>query len=318
MLVRDEDDILAETIENILKWIDFLYVFDTGSTDSTVEILREYARKDERVKIHFASPVVFNQNIRSALFEIYRGNFKNGDWIVKLDADEIYYVTPPDFVRNKLNNNESCVYLTWYYFRLTDNEVNGYESGRIDIHEDRKRSIIDRRRFYFVPEYSEPRMFLYRNTMSWGENLAFPANAGYIAKERIPVLHYPHRDTLQMQKRFKLRSTVNKTHGYAGRHWNIDDWRLEVVKTELPFSNELDRPALGLASIKGLDVSEIQYWSKDERLPQIKYLNHIKPPFKRLFQWLLYRSVISVIDRFRRKTSEDFVSKFKQSNPIND
>src|SRR5205814_10091794 len=110
---------------------------------------------DSRVVPYLSKPIVYGDNLRCALFDQFRERFSGGDWVMKIDADEFYHVAPPVFVKERMRRGESAAYLQWYFFRLTAREVADYESGRVNITEDRKRPIEDRRRFYKVSTYGE-------------------------------------------------------------------------------------------------------------------------------------------------------------------
>jgi len=47
--VRDEADIVGQSLRHLLTWADAVYVFDTGSVDETWEIVQDFAGKDRRV-----------------------------------------------------------------------------------------------------------------------------------------------------------------------------------------------------------------------------------------------------------------------------
>jgi glycosyltransferase involved in cell wall biosynthesis len=44
-LVKNESDILQETIYAALDWCDYIYVPDNGSTDGTWELVKELAKQ---------------------------------------------------------------------------------------------------------------------------------------------------------------------------------------------------------------------------------------------------------------------------------
>ena len=202
MLLRDEIDIIVQNLTHLLSWIDSLYILDMGSVDGTWEIVQDFARKDARIVPFFSEPIVYDDNLRSMIFNQYREKFDAGDWVMKIDADEFYHVAPPRFVAERLRPLDTAVHLQWYFFRLTTQESQDYETGKVDVEEDRKRPIEDRRRHYKISTYAEPRMFRYRRSMRWPHNASFPFNAGFVARERIPIRHYPHRDPRQMERRF--------------------------------------------------------------------------------------------------------------------
>src|SRR5271170_3388489 len=92
MLLRDEGDIIEQSLNHLLSWIDGLYILDMGSVDGTWEIVQEYARRDKRVVPFFSKPIIFDDNLRSMLFAEYRRRFEPGDWVLRTDTDEIYHV----------------------------------------------------------------------------------------------------------------------------------------------------------------------------------------------------------------------------------
>ena len=49
MVIRDEDDIIAESLASLLEWIDGIYILDMGSTDMTWEIVNDIAQREKRV-----------------------------------------------------------------------------------------------------------------------------------------------------------------------------------------------------------------------------------------------------------------------------
>ena len=78
MIVKDEEELLAQCLESIRSWVDEIIVVDTGSTDRTVEIAQSYGAR--------------------VFFQPWKGDFSRprnlslskatGDWIFIIDADE--------------------------------------------------------------------------------------------------------------------------------------------------------------------------------------------------------------------------------------
>lgn len=317
MMVRDEDDIIAQTLSHLLSWIDALYVIDLGSTDQTWEIIQDAATKDKRVVPYMSKPILYVDSLRSVLFHHYRERFRPGDWIMKIDADEFYHVPPPQFVSERVGRLEGCLHLLWYFFRLTTDEVSAYESG-LDVMGDRKRPIEQRRRMYKIASYSEPRMFRYRRSMRWYHTNNWPFNTGYVARERIPIRHYPHRDPLQMQKRYRLRAAMMRLGAATGPHWILEDWRKDVVDLALSDSGRLEQTTdEGLAAAPGHTDSELREWLPGTPLPELQLNNHLANWRKRLAQRMIYPLLVPLIDRRRPKYSPDYVPPFLPHN-VND
>src|SRR4051795_8958852 len=91
LLVRDEIDILPEALPAFLTWCDAVYIFDLGSTDGTWEYVLDAARSESRIVPFERRPVVYSDDLRCVPFHHFRDRFRDGDWIVKLDADEFYH-----------------------------------------------------------------------------------------------------------------------------------------------------------------------------------------------------------------------------------
>ncbi len=80
MIVRDEEEMLPRCLEAVKDGVDEIVIVDTGSRDRTVEIARSYGAK--------------------VLFHEWTGDFSEarniglnaatGDWLLWLDADEIF------------------------------------------------------------------------------------------------------------------------------------------------------------------------------------------------------------------------------------
>jgi hypothetical protein len=305
MIVRDEGDVLAQVMEHLLTWIDHLYVWDLGSTDNTWEIVEQFAAKDKRVVPFLYRPTIYSDSIRSYMFHKLRDRFKQGDWIIKVDGDEFYEINPPDFIRDRLRPIDSALYLQWYYFRLTNRDVAAWERGEETL-ADRARPIQDRRRFYNIVEYTEPRLFKYRRNMQWLQNVYWPYNTGFVAKERIPLRHYPHRDPAQMQSRYDLRFEMMGLKAAAGGHWNLKDWRSDVIDMDAPKAQPAEGEATGVRTMAGIRDDDLRELKPGEKLPEVRLTGHIARGVKRFAQRMVYSGLTWFLDRRRPKFDPNF------------
>lgn len=310
MLLRDESDILQEALTHLLTWADAIYVYDLGSLDNSWEIVQDFASRDRRVVPWMKRNTIFGDQIRSDLFEAYRDRFRDGDWIVRADADEFYEIAPPDFVRQRLRPHESAIYLSWYYFRLSGVEVSEYEAGIRNLVEEREKSIFERRPYFKIPDYAEPRLFRYRSTMQWpAVGASFPFNAGLVARERIPIRHYPHRDPAQMELRFELRAAMMSLGSNAGPHWRSSDWRSDVLDTD-PVTGRLieNNNGSGLRAATGHTHGDVFFWDGSSLLPTVEATTarHLARGARRLSQRVIHRVALPVLDRYRPGHSGSF------------
>lgn len=280
LCVRDEVDIIKECLDHLLEWADHVHVYETGSIDGTWELIQQFSEKDPRVQIRTREAVWFNDAANRAwLFHVSRKHMREGDWIARVDADEFYHEAPPDFVRERLRGRESSVYYQLYDFCLT--------TGDMEM-ADRSAPVVDRLRWYRVDSYAEPRLFRYRDTMSWPSVASFPRNAGYLSRARIPIRHYPHRSPEQMARKCAIRSFMMSNEKNRGvwkhadlHHWSTTEWRKNVVPSGDP----------GLT-----------YWQYGSNLPYDGSTAHIAGVLKRSVQKAVYNGIgIQLADWFNRK-----------------
>lgn len=83
MIVKNEEKNIVNCLERALKIVDEAVVVDTGSTDKTVQILKDNYEENERVKIIEHEWENDFSKARNKSLE-----YATGDWILVLDADE--------------------------------------------------------------------------------------------------------------------------------------------------------------------------------------------------------------------------------------
>ena len=281
--VRDEADIIGQTLRHLLEWADAVYVFDSGSEDETWEIVNQFAAEDRRVIPLKKDRVFFSdKRVRAWIFHQARRRMRDGDWFLRVDADEFHHVAPPEFVKTRMQKHETVAYHQYYDFRLTASEANAWNEEQL---RDRERPIAQRRRWFTVSAYTEPRLCRYRSSMQWPACASFPHNAGYIARERLPIRHYPHRDPLQLQRRCRLRAMmVGPLDNPSCHHWAEGNWRRHLAADQ---------------------SEDLRYWEPGTDLPPFHFTNHLSAWPKRLLQRLVHTSLLPILDRFRTPYSED-------------
>lgn len=116
MLVRNEADrYLREVLEHASKYIDRAVILDDGSADNTVQVCKEILKN---IPLAIVSNKVsgFNNevNLRKQLWDMTVKT--NPDWILCLDADEVF----ENKVEYELKNIINQPYYDYYDFRLYD------------------------------------------------------------------------------------------------------------------------------------------------------------------------------------------------------
>jgi len=218
------------------------------------------------------------------MFHQARRHMRDGDWFLRVDADEFHHIPPPEFVRKRLARHETVVFHQYYDFRLTAAEAAAWQAGAETL-ADRARPIEERRRFLTVGAYSEPRLCRYRASMRWPPTVSFPFNAGFRARARLPIRHYPHRDPDQLERRCRVRAAMmadaeNRREWSRPLvdRWSLDDWRRFVIPAEHP---------------------GLRYWQPGSPLPEFHFTNHLARPHVRAAQRIAHAYLLPVLDRLR-------------------
>lgn len=284
--IRDEADIIGQCLQKALQWADAIYVFDTGSVDNTWEIVQDFAGNDKRVVPMRKEPVYFSETrLRSYMFHIARQQMRDGDWFLRVDADEFHHLSPPEFVKNWMRKHETVAYHQYYDFRLLQAEVDAWNREEETL-QDRQRPIEERRRHYTISDYSEPRLCRYRKTMQWPMTVSFPFNAGFVARERLPIRHYPHRDPVQLERRCRLRAIMmsdeeNRANWTrpALHHWAERNWKKFITPDNL---------------------TGLKFLEPGTELPLVRLTNHLRAPHIRALQRFVHAFCLPMLDRTRR------------------
>jgi glycosyltransferase involved in cell wall biosynthesis len=285
--VRDEADIIAQCLTHLLTWADAVYVFDTGSVDDSWEIVQDFAARDRRIIPLRKDQVYYSETrLRGWMFNEARKAMRDGDWFLRVDADEFHHVPPPEFVKSEMKSHETIAWHQYYEFKLTEAEVRAWDSGQETL-ADRSRPIEDRRRWFVPNPYSEPRLCKYRATMKWPVNVSFPYNSGFVARVRLPIRHYPHRDPVQLDRRCRLRAVMMADEQNRSdwsqpelHHWAKRDWQAFITKDNDP---------------------DLLYWKPNTELPRFHFTGHLARPHVRLLQYVTHRTLLPFLDGRRPK-----------------
>lgn len=114
MQVRNEENrYLKEVLEDLSQYVDDIVVVDDGSTDNTVRICESFPKVREvfcLTQSHFHK----EWELRNILWR--EGTKHNPDWVLAIDADEIFEKKFHEEVSSLINQDE----YDWVAFRLFD------------------------------------------------------------------------------------------------------------------------------------------------------------------------------------------------------
>jgi len=186
IICKNEKDFIGDCLESV-KWADEIIVFDTGSTDGTLEIVEKYKVKLVRYKSESVSFGEWhNQGLKEA----------GGDWVLYLDADERITPLLKNEIQEKIKIFESSVYAIprrnfllgkelsfggWY----PDYQIRLFQKAKLkrwvgDLHEhpefEGKVEKLNNPMIHFQPEKIEPAL---KKSIKWSgieANLLLEAN----------------------------------------------------------------------------------------------------------------------------------------------
>lgn len=117
MIVKDEKEVITRCLTSMLPLIDYWVIVDTGSTDGTQAIIKEFMKMKRVPGELYERPWVDFAHNRNEALELAKGK---SDYLFFIDADE-YLVYDPNFTHPTFDKD--------YYFVTT--KSNGMDYGRL-------------------------------------------------------------------------------------------------------------------------------------------------------------------------------------------
>lgn len=115
MIVKNEESCLRRCLDSLTGIVDEIIIVDTGSTDKTVEIAKEF---DAIIK-----PYQWKNDFADA--RNYALSFATKDWILVLDADEYLRQSDRDLLISSLNDvSNDCYFIKTLNFTTSANDEN--------------------------------------------------------------------------------------------------------------------------------------------------------------------------------------------------
>lgn len=222
MIVKDEADILAQTLDSLITFGSFkkIYVFDNGSSDNTLQIAQQYA--SDRVEVGLLEEP-FSDNLKFENVYRYMHFLKNGDWFAILDADEVYQESLLTIVQVAELENSNYIESRSAQFYFTELELN-YEF-------DPSVPAIKQRPYYLL-NYGEPRIFRYSDNSRLTSELVKKRDSMLIKCSRqLLIHHFQFRSAKQTQRRLDIR-LANNVHSKNWGHISSPKWQDYIVSAK--------------------------------------------------------------------------------------
>lgn len=229
-VVKNEGDIIGQTLTAALAWCDRIAVLDNDSDDDTVaEVEAVAAAHPDRIEFIGRYTGAFHNDLRMIPFQRLFGEASTDDWWCRLDGDEFYPQDPKAFLA-ALSPLECRVNAINLFYEYTDVDWSAWQAGQESL-ADRQRPIHERRRYYRAA-YEELRFMRHHPKLRWCGGEHWPTPRGPLAAHRIVMQHFRARDPEQLQRRLAVRQiAAERGRRKPDHHWRVSasDWQSQIV-----------------------------------------------------------------------------------------
>jgi glycosyltransferase involved in cell wall biosynthesis len=268
-LVKNEADVIGQSLAAAAAWADAIYVFDNGSDDGTWEIVGDVAATHPNVMPSIQDATPYSQSLRRVLFERYRR--EPGDWWGFLDADEFYIDDPRQFLA-AVPERFGEVWNASFEYYFTDVDAARYDEDPAAYADDVP--VGDKCR-YFINNWSELRFFRDTEQVYWNEGHGSPDGLDPVYANRIRLKHYQYRSPQQIQRRIDSRREALERGSFL--HEMLPDWKHAILHPlEVDFETASPRYAPATWRDRIVDASDLtedrgEYVIDDAALPPIPH-----------------------------------------------
>ena len=220
-LVKDEDDIISQTLIFATRYCDKIFVIDNGSSDRTWEIAQDLAAQYPQIVPFEQTHLAYNDALRARVYNQVHQELSDDDWWMILDSDEFMAEDPKTIIQQAMLNKADIIRSWQIQFYFTDKDLAEWETGR----DNRDKPIFERRRYYLI-NWQEPRLFRNQTGPVWDVkiNSGVPNGLKRVWHRRILNRQYQFRDPEQIEKRLRLRFGNPSFRA----HVTSPDWRTTV------------------------------------------------------------------------------------------
>jgi glycosyltransferase involved in cell wall biosynthesis len=129
-IVKNEADILQESLIAALHWCDHIYVFDNGSSDGSWELVKELSQQYSQIVAYKQDDILYSNGLRADIFNAFRSNASLQDWWCALDADE-FYIDDPRIFLAKIPSHLQTVWSASLNYYFTDQDTISYQQDPV-------------------------------------------------------------------------------------------------------------------------------------------------------------------------------------------
>ncbi|KQP39786.1 glycosyltransferase family 2 protein [Pseudorhodoferax sp. Leaf274] len=215
LIARDEADIIEHTLLSLRQQGGFtkIFFYDNGSSDGTLAVAKKFTDIVASAEL-LTTP--FSDQLKYQLLNAHAREFKTGDWMAILDADELYAEPPLGRIEQAESTGANCIESRSAQFYMTPSDAS------TDF--DPQTPAIEQRCHYLI-NYGEPRLFKHQPEVPLTEAMVKQRLAPLRpAPETLLINHFQYRSATQVQRRIDIRIANNRSSGNWGHvqknHWN--------------------------------------------------------------------------------------------------
>jgi len=252
-LVKNEDDVIGQTLTYATRHCDKIFVIDNGSTDRTWDIAQELAGQYPQIVPFEQTTLPYSDALRARVYSQVHQELGDDDWWMILDSDEFLAEDPVPLIQRAMKQRADIIRSWQIQFYYTEKDLAEREAGK----DQRDRPIFERLRYYLI-NWQEPRLFRNQRDRAWNTtvNNTIPDGLGKVLGRRILNRHYQFRDPVQIEKRLKLRFG----HPSFAAHVKTVDWRSTIrASRDLSYFREGEPWQFKLAGVSSYYAKTLKY-----------------------------------------------------------
>jgi len=220
--VRNEGDIIAQSLRHAARAYDLILVVDAGSWDDTVARVQEVSAEHPHVVLLGTVPGGYAESIRRHVFARFARRLPPHSWWGIVDADEFAADDLREVVATAHRERADQVRFAMAQFYITRREA---AEGRATA-ADRHLPIHARRRAY-VMDQSWRRLFRNLPWLRWNTDTSWPERLVHWGSRRLEIRHYQYRDLEQIRLRIETRAELALSPAFLRMH---PHWRVPRVE----------------------------------------------------------------------------------------
>jgi len=222
LIAKDEADIIEQTLLSLREFGGFkkIFFYDNGSSDETANIAKKF--NDIIPKVYTLTDA-FSDHLKYQLLNSHADEYKLGDWLAIIDADELYAENALDKISIAENSQANYIESKSAQFYFTDRE---------DCHTFLPNIPAIAQRPHYLINYGEPRLFKFIPDQTLSEHTVKSRSTLLkLSPDKLLLNHFQYRSALQTQHRIDVRIANNNTSNNWG-HIKDKHWQDYLVKAD--------------------------------------------------------------------------------------